>query len=64
MQTAPLALFHFMILTNVMFLFPHYMVNWFEKAKEILIYKGNEKNEVLESLIEDFFDVLMVNIIS
>ncbi|XP_059569203.1 synaptonemal complex protein 2 isoform X2 [Alligator mississippiensis] len=36
------------------------MVNWFEKAKEILIYKGNEKNEVLESLIEDFFDVLMI----
>ncbi|XP_019365707.1 PREDICTED: synaptonemal complex protein 2 [Gavialis gangeticus] len=36
------------------------MVNWFEKAKEILIHKGNEKNDMLESLIEDFFDVLMI----
>lgn len=36
------------------------MVSWFEKAKEILIFRGNEKNEALTSLIEDFFDVLMV----
>ncbi|XP_073165298.1 synaptonemal complex protein 2 [Lepidochelys kempii] len=36
------------------------MVSWFEKAKEILIFRGNEKNEALTSLIEDFFDVLML----
>ncbi|XP_067410241.1 synaptonemal complex protein 2 isoform X2 [Emydura macquarii macquarii] len=36
------------------------MVNWFEKAKEILIFRGNGKNEALTSLIEDFFDVLML----
>uniref|UniRef100_A0A8C3RK63 Synaptonemal complex protein 2 n=1 Tax=Chelydra serpentina TaxID=8475 RepID=A0A8C3RK63_CHESE len=40
--------------------FPLYMVSWFEKAKEILIFRGNEKNEALTSLIEDFFDVLML----
>ncbi|XP_039353126.1 synaptonemal complex protein 2 isoform X4 [Mauremys reevesii] len=36
------------------------MVSWFEKAKEILISRGNEKNEALTSLVEDFFDVLML----
>ncbi|XP_024051673.1 synaptonemal complex protein 2 [Terrapene carolina triunguis] len=36
------------------------MVSWFEKAKEILIFRRNEKNEALTSLVEDFFDVLML----
>ncbi|XP_075757224.1 synaptonemal complex protein 2 isoform X2 [Pelodiscus sinensis] len=36
------------------------MVSWFEKAREILIFRGNEKNEALTNLIEDFFDVLML----
>uniref|UniRef100_A0A8C4Y1W1 Synaptonemal complex protein 2 n=1 Tax=Gopherus evgoodei TaxID=1825980 RepID=A0A8C4Y1W1_9SAUR len=40
--------------------FPLYMVSWFEKAKEILISRGNEKNEALTSLVEDFFDILML----
>ncbi|XP_067163690.1 synaptonemal complex protein 2 [Apteryx mantelli] len=36
------------------------MVNWFEKVKEVLILRGNEKNEVLTSLAEDFFGILLV----
>ncbi|XP_074928555.1 synaptonemal complex protein 2 [Chelonoidis abingdonii] len=36
------------------------MVSWFEKAKGILISRGNEKNEALTSLVEDFFDILML----
>uniref|UniRef100_A0A8C3IU78 Synaptonemal complex protein 2 n=1 Tax=Chrysemys picta bellii TaxID=8478 RepID=A0A8C3IU78_CHRPI len=40
--------------------FTLYMVSWFEKAKEILIFRRNEKNEALTSLVEDFFDVLML----
>ncbi|XP_050763344.1 synaptonemal complex protein 2 [Gymnogyps californianus] len=35
------------------------MVNWFEKVKGILILRGNEKNEMLTSLAEDFFTVLL-----
>ncbi|XP_062835067.1 synaptonemal complex protein 2 isoform X3 [Anolis carolinensis] len=35
------------------------MVNWFEKAKEILQNKENEKNDKFTILFEDFFDVLM-----
>ncbi|XP_069660230.1 synaptonemal complex protein 2 [Haliaeetus albicilla] len=35
------------------------MVNWFEKIKGILILRGNEKNEMLTSLAEDFFNVLL-----
>ncbi|KAM9647147.1 synaptonemal complex protein 2 [Morphnus guianensis] len=35
------------------------MVNWFEKVKGILILRGNEKNEMLTSLAEDFFNVLL-----
>ncbi|XP_074964434.1 synaptonemal complex protein 2 [Phalacrocorax aristotelis] len=35
------------------------MVNWFEKVKGILILGGNEKNEMLTSLAEDFFNVLL-----
>ncbi|XP_029467420.1 synaptonemal complex protein 2 isoform X2 [Rhinatrema bivittatum] len=37
------------------------MVTWFEKIREILLIgRGNEKNETLINLVEDFFDVLMV----
>ncbi|KAJ7404453.1 hypothetical protein BTVI_72430 [Pitangus sulphuratus] len=36
-----------------------YMVKWFEKLKGILILRGNEKNEMLTSLAEDFFNVLL-----
>ncbi|XP_054701886.1 synaptonemal complex protein 2 [Grus americana] len=35
------------------------MVNWFEKVKGIFILRGNEKNEMLTSLAEDFFDMLL-----
>ncbi|XP_062998454.1 synaptonemal complex protein 2 [Elgaria multicarinata webbii] len=35
------------------------MVNWFEKAKEILENKINEKNDTFTTLFEGFFDVLM-----
>ncbi|XP_061231312.1 synaptonemal complex protein 2 [Neopsephotus bourkii] len=35
------------------------MVNWFEKIKEILVLRGNEKNEMITSLAEDFFSVLL-----
>ncbi|KAM9260598.1 LOW QUALITY PROTEIN: synaptonemal complex protein 2 [Cariama cristata] len=40
-------------------LFSPYMVNWFEKVKGILILRGNEKNEMLTSLAEDFFNMLL-----
>ncbi|KAM6404471.1 LOW QUALITY PROTEIN: synaptonemal complex protein 2 [Rhynochetos jubatus] len=36
-----------------------YMVNWFEKLKGILIFSGNEKNEMLMGLAEDFFNMLL-----
>ncbi|XP_066187161.1 synaptonemal complex protein 2 [Sylvia atricapilla] len=36
------------------------MVNWFEKLKGILVLRGNEKNEMLTSLAEDFFIMLLV----
>ncbi|XP_040464842.1 synaptonemal complex protein 2 [Falco naumanni] len=35
------------------------VVNWFEKVKRILIRGGNEKNEMLTSLAEDFFNMLL-----
>ncbi|XP_019326198.1 PREDICTED: synaptonemal complex protein 2 [Aptenodytes forsteri] len=35
------------------------VVNWFEKVKGILILGGNEKNEMLTSLAEDFFNMLL-----
>ncbi|XP_032560659.1 synaptonemal complex protein 2 isoform X3 [Chiroxiphia lanceolata] len=35
------------------------MVNWFEKLKGILVLRGNERNEMLTSLAEDFFNVLL-----
>ncbi|KAM6248271.1 synaptonemal complex protein 2 [Porphyrio hochstetteri] len=40
-------------------LFSHYMVNWFEKVKGILILGGNERNEMLTNLAEDFFSILL-----
>ncbi|KAM6113081.1 synaptonemal complex protein 2 [Pterocles gutturalis] len=42
-----------------LFLFFLYMVNWFGKVKGILILGGNKKNEMLTSLAEDFFSVLL-----
>ncbi|XP_059718878.1 synaptonemal complex protein 2 [Haemorhous mexicanus] len=36
------------------------MVNWFEKLKGMLVLRGNEKNEMITSLAEDFFIMLMV----
>ncbi|XP_031446165.1 synaptonemal complex protein 2 [Phasianus colchicus] len=36
------------------------MVNWYEKLKGILILRGNEKNKVVTSLAEDFFNVLLI----
>ncbi|XP_069728083.1 synaptonemal complex protein 2 [Phaenicophaeus curvirostris] len=35
------------------------MVNWFEKVKGIFILRGNEKNEMLTNLAEDFFSILL-----
>ncbi|KAI1233500.1 Synaptonemal complex protein 2, partial [Lamprotornis superbus] len=39
--------------------FSLYMVNWFEKLKGILVLRGSEKNEMLTSLAEDFFIMLL-----
>ncbi|NXR26743.1 SYCP2 protein, partial [Cinclus mexicanus] len=39
--------------------FSLYMVNWFEKLKGILVLRGNEKNEMLTNLAEDFFIMLL-----
>ncbi|XP_023795382.1 synaptonemal complex protein 2 [Cyanistes caeruleus] len=36
------------------------MVNWFEKLKGILVLRGNEDNEMLTNLAEDFFIMLLV----
>nr|XP_026650558.1 synaptonemal complex protein 2 [Zonotrichia albicollis] len=36
------------------------MVNWFEKLKGILVLRGNEKNEMITTLAEDFFITLLV----
>ncbi|KAM9371913.1 synaptonemal complex protein 2 [Phaethornis superciliosus] len=35
------------------------IINWFEKVKGILILRGNEKNEMLTTLAEDFFNMLL-----
>ncbi|KAM5305520.1 synaptonemal complex protein 2 [Glossophaga mutica] len=37
-----------------------YMVAWFEKSKEILLSRGNSKDEALINMIEDLLDLLMV----
>nr|XP_054500589.1 synaptonemal complex protein 2 [Agelaius phoeniceus] len=36
------------------------MVNWFEKLKGILVLRGDEKNEMITTLAEDFFITLLV----
>ncbi|XP_006896987.1 PREDICTED: synaptonemal complex protein 2 [Elephantulus edwardii] len=36
------------------------MVSWFEKLKEIIRNQGNSKDGALISMIEDFFDILML----
>ncbi|XP_036915893.1 synaptonemal complex protein 2 [Sturnira hondurensis] len=36
------------------------MVAWFEKSKEILLSRGNSKDEALTNMIEDLLDLLMV----
>ncbi|NXU35758.1 SYCP2 protein, partial [Drymodes brunneopygia] len=41
-------------------LFSLYMVNWFEKLKGILVLRGSDKDEMLTSLAEDFFIMLLV----
>ncbi|XP_036862274.2 synaptonemal complex protein 2 isoform X4 [Manis javanica] len=36
------------------------MVSWFEKSKEIILSRGNSKDEAVINMIEDLFDLLMV----
>ncbi|XP_027944976.1 synaptonemal complex protein 2 [Eumetopias jubatus] len=36
------------------------MVAWFEKSKEIILSRGNSKDEAVINMIEDLFDLLMV----
>ncbi|XP_036100538.1 synaptonemal complex protein 2 [Molossus molossus] len=36
------------------------MVTWFEKSKEIILSRGNSKDEAVINMIEDLFDLLMV----
>ncbi|XP_042786447.1 synaptonemal complex protein 2 isoform X3 [Panthera leo] len=36
------------------------MVAWFEKSKEIILNRGNSKDEAAINMIEDLFDLLMV----
>ncbi|XP_019612724.2 synaptonemal complex protein 2 [Rhinolophus sinicus] len=36
------------------------MVTWFEKSKEIILSRGNSKDEAVFNMIEDLFDLLMV----
>lgn len=36
------------------------MVVWFEKSKEIILSRGNSKDEGVINMIEDLFDLLMV----
>lgn len=38
------------------------MVAWFEKSKEIILSRGNSKDEAVINMIEDLFDLLMVKI--
>lgn len=38
------------------------MVTWFEKSKEIILSRGNSKDEAVLNMIEDLFDLLMVKI--
>ncbi|XP_065610477.1 synaptonemal complex protein 2 [Cyrtonyx montezumae] len=36
------------------------MVNWYEKVKGILILRGNEKDKIVTSFAEDFFNILLL----
>ncbi|XP_048666673.1 synaptonemal complex protein 2 isoform X2 [Marmota marmota marmota] len=36
------------------------MVTWFEKSREIILSRGNSKDEAVINMIEDLFDLLMV----
>uniref|UniRef100_A0A8C9P8D7 Synaptonemal complex protein 2 n=1 Tax=Spermophilus dauricus TaxID=99837 RepID=A0A8C9P8D7_SPEDA len=36
-----------------------YMVTWFEKSREIILSRGNSKDEAVINMIEDLFDLLM-----
>eukprot|EP00071_Canis_lupus_P031022 XP_022264579.1 synaptonemal complex protein 2 isoform X10 [Canis lupus familiaris] len=36
------------------------MVAWFEKSKDIILRRGNSKDEAIINVIEDLFDLLMV----
>uniref|UniRef100_A0A8C2NQS0 Synaptonemal complex protein 2 n=1 Tax=Capra hircus TaxID=9925 RepID=A0A8C2NQS0_CAPHI len=47
------------IMTNVYISF-FYMVAWFEKSKEIILSRGNSKDEAVINMIEDILDLLMV----
>ena len=38
------------------------MVAWFEKSKDIILRRGNSKDEAIINVIEDLFDLLMVKI--
>uniref|UniRef100_A0A8D2AKP4 Synaptonemal complex protein 2 n=1 Tax=Sciurus vulgaris TaxID=55149 RepID=A0A8D2AKP4_SCIVU len=42
------------------FFFFFYMVAWFEKSREIILSRGNSKDEAVINMIEDLFDLLMV----
>ncbi|KAM6053712.1 synaptonemal complex protein 2 [Chlamydotis macqueenii] len=35
------------------------IIDWFEKVKGILVFRGNERNEMLVNLAEDFFNMLL-----
>ncbi|XP_060036735.1 synaptonemal complex protein 2 [Erinaceus europaeus] len=36
------------------------MVSWFEKSKEIILSRGNSKDETVLNMVEDLFDLLMI----
>lgn len=38
-----------------------YMVSWFEKSKEVIVSQGQSKDEAVMNMVEDLFDLLMVN---
>ena len=39
-----------------------YMVDWFEKCRQLWIKRGPKRDEDLLTLAEDFFDSLMVSL--
>lgn len=38
------------------------MVSWFEKSKEVILSRGQSKDEAVTNMIEDLFDLLMVKV--